>query len=698
MRAPHLMFALTVMVLMVAIVIPIDVYSASNQCTVGDGGDYPDVYTALSNGCFNLRFVSDVEETNQIVISSTGPVNILGDGYTWNLSIGANPMISISNVDSFIMNNLDMVVDINPQNHQNIFLTRESNVIIENVSVYQEEEGNFITFYSDNKTLYVYNVFGISSDNLNKFAFINIAYDGPGTEYANVVVNNLTLINFAYKGIHSYGWGVTGSILNLNITNSTFIDLYGEAILIRMYKELNTYIDGVHVENSYGNSIFFFTILEGNIVVRNGYFVGQYGDGITAITYGHQNVLIEDVYVNESIWGWDGIFLYSYQGGTANISISDVEVENVNVGINIYTEGSLNVDIVDYGSSRTDYASIYIRYGDTSEIYISDVEMENTNVYGIYIESMNGADATIYLEDIEVEGSVNHILITGETGSNIDVYISRLYSLGVPSDSSLKFYTEGRGSLYIEHSYMEDFILDGDIDAVFNETVYNEFTSDILNGASAYMYWTLYVYVESYITKYPIRYVTVNLYNGSTLLQSKPSRSDGVVSFKLEYWFDPDNPFLDDLNIEVVVEKYNYYLDYEKAEKILLESLEHTPQETLPYWLGILGLKVKMISLDAIGISHKMGFISISFYGDFGVITSYYSNNPFIPNIGDVGFHKKYIFYITSSKDYGSWILVDTRVLLDGTWYIETFIINLKEGFIYSNGPLDVRGYIIGYR
>ena len=62
-----------------------DIFQLKDIVTVGINGDYPTVYDAIQDGKFNLRLISDVTDTNTILLDNYKIIIVNGNNHKWTL-------------------------------------------------------------------------------------------------------------------------------------------------------------------------------------------------------------------------------------------------------------------------------------------------------------------------------------------------------------------------------------------------------------------------------------------------------------------------------------------------------------------------------------------------------------------------------------------------------------------------------------
>ncbi len=704
--------------------------------------DYPDVATALANGCTNIFFSSNIVET--VTVNIVGQIGILidGNGYTWILQ----PTSSVRILSSRNIVLRDLVITRSAP-FETIFINGSSDVVLRRLQL-------------NLNTMWWYPGIHINiSDNI-RLRDVSVIDNGPGPR-ARIVVNhsNATLINTYLgggfwgielvdsPGLSQYSW--------VNITNLTVTTAhYG--VIIRDYGDNNrtiwirdSYVAGQAVEGIYGyfnnphspnsytevfiknvtvfdstfNNLFFeaYSSTRLNISIVNTTLIDADVWRNLVILASHNSEVNLEVYnltvYEDSIPSFENIQLYSDSAAVFRSVIDgaylsgprDANIRFLTFGASMQiaeVEGLTGVSSQRYNLATytRDFSSLYLNVSSSSFAGASD-----TNI--VLYSSAGSSSQVVWLTDFNATAAgLNNMYLGATSNSYQEAHIWKAYlaSAGI-QNIKVDYFNNGGGSwtdirdvnttlspwslVYwsinspgtkvMVYRSLLDRVQMWDVPGstslmVLNETVYDELNS-VNNGGTILSKWTLRVRVVSSLTGFPIPLLPVSLYDSSTLVTLGQTGLGGYVDFSLSYLYDESNPFIDQLFIVVSTSYGTFQRGY-----LLYWGLS----KTLPSWYGNLTMGIGVIYFSAAGhVEHQSMRIIVS--GDQGWIRIY--------NDIPISMYQPVEVEVWSFRVLG-YRAVDNFLIM---WirftnpYIEgnqTMILDRSRGLLYSPGPIEIIG------
>ncbi len=692
---------------------------------------YPDVETAISNGCTTIIFDGNVVENNPITVNT--PIQIIGSGYKWNL---VNPAVTkvTFNVNGLVrMSNI--IVNVN-DSYTTVFLLRNTRLYLSNVRV------NLFTQYG--------NVF---------------RYDTPSTRDLYLYVDGLTVKEYLNLATIRF-------ILNLPMSSGFSVDIYLNNYNVFGYTSstsqymttaLYTYTDAggtVRISDA--------TLVNSSIFIRampfSTEFLNVTLDGVTIRARG----------VPWSITSWYRGIIHFFVDGLLNLKISDLYVEgySYNYGFmftlagnpqgksyiyakNIYIRNEVGPAFsVSYGG----YFSIYIRLEDAYLLGTIGVNMDSWRaaplsnstvvIENFHIESRSWLNMGIVIEDMilnitfrngSLVGGINWFQdffrgvsifyitmkdVTVRTSSFLSGIIFYSFTVNTvmlvdldniyvyPTFNPFLFYTgifvfqlvsPSTMSISVSNSIIGRFYVfaRSDFQMSLYETVYDgdwSFTSKDVNVT-----WTLEVYVESLQTGAPLSHVAVSFYEDFMLLETKKTNKYGIARYKFNYTipaFTFGYNYMHRIRFSINESYFEGAWYYDVSQPFvtykqpgLVPPNFLAGKYSLPSWFGRITLVIDpKLNIYGIGYMEHLP-ITISFVGDRGVINIYKDPIEVVYLYYNISYAKpvKVIhLWIVDVEDYGVYMFIRTRVFYDGMWLNQTFVYYDKQGILYSAGPLEV--------
>jgi len=675
------------------------------SCTVPT--TYPDVSAALLNGCYNIIFTSDVIEKGQVYVDGgVTPypyISIFGNGYRWILPTLASEQIVIKKIPIVTISNITIVFN---QVGIGVFsntLFNQTNLSIQN---------SVIDILSDKTILFILN----SSLDIRRTIFNK----HPNSLPINAVLygNDLLLDN-----IHVNGGYDSDTIYIKSIGRSTiFIG--------------NSYINGsiqVVGDQTNGNRVTMFnsTIYSGYL----GYAFSIVDRGVNA-----------DIEVLHSTFAYTPPFVAgialrietSPVVGGSKINISKnvfMGTANIGVGINTrqHTDGELNISIYDFQVSGFRLGIVFhflfvwpYTYGPViGNTYISVFDGEiDTGFYGLVINEPVGVAYDVLLYNLSIYSDMGPSLVVWasqnisimamdiETSTDPDmpdIYLSYGASYFGPypqylnnftfraygwmadtnltsDDIDLEIYTlpGWRVDASIEYSLLNAFSILGNASLLLNETVYNEIYSKANGDYYIRSVWTLDTQVLSSLTDSPVSNVRIDYFDGNSYIGSAVTGSDGHSYITFQYIYDPNNPFIDDLNLAISTSYFSGRWSYMNNFGLLI---------TLPSWYDYLILRIPLLAIKGVGHIYNRP-MAIALYGDSGYIYQYVSVADLLNSILYGNSKPIKMIKLKILEVYSQGIYIVVKVLIQHYepmgYTVQWIYINLKSRTIYSPGPYPI--------
>ena len=675
------------------------------SCTVP--ATYPDVSTALLNGCYSIVFTSDVYESGQVYVDgglTPYPyITIYGCGYRWILPSLITEQILIKKIPNIYISDITIVFNqVGPGVQSNAIFNQTNITILDSV----------IDILSDRRILYIYNsslevrrsIFNKHPDSIpiyailygNNFLLYSVnVNDGYGSE--SLLIRSIGRSSIAIENSYINGSVViSGDQANgnrISILNSTIYSSYSGYALHIIDKGLDAELMVSHTTFAYTPStgtgvalrIEASTVPSGSYInISDNVFMGSGDIGIGINTKQHSigelNISISDFQVYGFNIGVDIVFIfiwpYTYGPvkGKTYISISNGEIDARQLGLaisepvgvafqvflsnlSIYSDmgpslfimGSQNISVDVIGletSTGSDVSDIYLVYG--------------ANYFGPYPQYLNNFTFRMY----------GWIADTNLTSDDIDLEI-----LTLPG---------WRLEALIEYSLLNAFSISGNASIILNETVYNEIYSQAIGDYQIRSIWTLDTQVLSSLTGSPIPNIRIDYLDGYSLVGSALTGWDGHSYITFDYIYDPDEPFIDDLYLAISTSYFNGRWSYMDDFGLLI---------SLPSWYDYLILRIPLLAFKGAGhMYHKP--IIIALYGDTGYIYQYVSVADLLNSMLYGKGKPIKIIKLKVLEVYSQGIYIAVKVLLQHyepmEYTIQWIYINLWSRTIYSPGPYPI--------
>ena len=543
--------------------------------TVGVGGDFPNVGQALASGLIQdgdvIRFTSDVVDDWGLVIESNITIN--GCGYKWILN---NPGGETNGL---------YVLD-RPEDPTSFSLT--------NVTVLIGSPGIYSVVWTNASLM-----------NISKSCFLAI----PGTyPYQHILYTR-----YASQTPSIY---INDVFTNASTEFAIYVYLFGSSIG-------DVVVDGLYCINSPS-----FLSVHG---ASGGVYV--YAKEYSRVSLYARNVFLD--YIG------NGVVLYSSSSGIQPSDANIIEIQNLNIGYG----GSFGIGITDLGKYRniiriTDIRMSRIKYG----IWVDEQRSQGTyaqfkNISIDRSESMAirmgifTTDSMYVFEDVYI-GKYGYYGLAFDSGTYSRTLYSRnntllISNLWVASEIGLRtlitprsLFLVGSGTAFnktiIENSFLNGSVaLLNRVNAWFIDTYFNESRCSIRNS-QANVTWTLDIYTVSGATGQPISSAPVAIYNGSDLLVSGYTGTDGHFLYTLNYVIDD-------------VTRTAPYLSVIASVDTFTAIWNNSGGTTLPSWYTSVVLELGYYALSVSGFT-SMGFATLQITGDSGQLKIYLYIDPLNPS------------------------------------------------------------------
>jgi len=355
--------ALSILIILMYVESPVEGFS----CTVGLGGDYPDVSSAVSNGCVNIEFVSDVSESSSVSVSSS--LYVYGRGYRWifqgNEGIRVNPSTTLYiegvNVSRGVSTN-------------SLLEAVGSTILLMDVVIYNDISGAWnesIYILDSNVTMYNVSIFDLGTHSRNSiFISDSDAYlDGVYIENLKpVIAGGIWFDDTASREEESY------------IARNIYIKSFDRGVMFWDDGNNNAtlLIDNAYVEGQLRNNIVLWLISKQNPPNRT-------------------NITIVNSYLANVRDG--NIWLFSWYSQRTLLNLKNLTILNATAYANIWMEVKIrshfNISLENLTISNAGdlpYGNIFIDlWGGDAEavIYMDSLRLTGADVYSIYIRTQH---------------------------------------------------------------------------------------------------------------------------------------------------------------------------------------------------------------------------------------------------------------------------------------------------------------------
>jgi len=696
---------------------------------------YPDVASAVLNGCNIIVFDGDVTEATSFTVPF--PIVIDGNGFKWTL---VNPAVDkiIFDSDGLVeLYNINITV---VDQYTTVFLVRNSSLNIDNVNV------TILSTY-----VYLFRSDPVNTYNIS-FTILNFLVD----EYSGSGFRRIFSIDSASSysvSVYAYNVKINGIISPLfAIPAAFFVSSPDGGEFMLSEAKLNN--ASVLIYAKPGSTSKYNVEISNTFIEAGGvppYILGWYASYIQFFLGSEMDINLSNVTVISN-GGYDAIiYLLAYlNGGNSSMYGENIYVENpLRGGIFVSHGGFFNSYIY---LRRVTFNSLYALYGDSwraIEVSNSTIVVDTFSFYSysplntffinedvtLKVNLMNGIlyegvflvqdfwqmDSTVYIEISNVTiytnrfGAIQLISFFPETKYFVD--IEGLYSY--PKSSLTSYW-----SIYIFQSSASDVItldvrysvLGGFIISSFSgfdgsiyETVYSEAISYTTKPIE--VFWTLEIYVESMRSGRAIPGIDVSYYENWNILETVYTGHAGIALYGYNYIYQPfifGFKYIDRIRFSINETYYSNAWWYNKSDSMvefkdvsLVPPFYTLSSYTLPRWFGRI-----VISLDTVLEIYGIGFIehrpmTISLLGDSGYIGLYKQIEDVIYPYLNISRQQPPLMIIPIRVleviDYDVYLVIETKILYKGLLFEETFIYYKTLGILYSTGPLEIVARVIKF-
>ncbi len=736
--SPSRAVVLIPLMILILLTLPADVEGA--VCFVPSG--FPDVSTALANGCTSILFDGNVNEPGPVNIIGLNNILIDGNGYTWVLN--APNYITIRGSTGVSIRDVDIVRN-GPLHTIYVFMSRDVNLYNLNIQASSAWWRSAVAVNQSDDVLIMNTVVidnGVSSRSkiyiLDSNASILDTYVS-GTFWGIEINNSDAFLGFMRVYIDNatslaahYGMIIRDydpNPLQLVIRNSNFTGNIIEGIY-GYFRSLNppTGFSEVHIVDTYVSNSGF------NNIFLEAYDLAQVYLNITNVTLsdadvwrnfvviGSHNTIfkldVDGLTVSEDgIHPFENIQLYTDSAAqlTATLSgLSLVDALDSNMRLVLYGASSQKVVILNSvfgGSSRYNFASYQDNFS-FLDLNVSDSNLSNapdTNLVlfntasntvlnarfsrlsidtgilnNVYIGASGPAVQNIYMEDSNLSNSINQNIkvdYNGNTGGS-KVVLKRVNASLAPYGIVYWSLNSPGSRVEVHESIINRFWMwdiPGSSSTLFlNETLYDELSSLNDNGV-VQSRWTLKVVVISSITGYSISSLPIDFYDMPFYLTTSVTDSTGVSLTTFNYLYDESNPFIDQLYL--LISSHGYSLSY----GYLVDGGLTT---TLPSIFGEIQLQLGIVALKVIGYYNQLPMV-MEIMGSSGKIYVY-NDLPFLATTASV---KTISFVVTGVHIIGDYVVMSIAVPSQGGWGRQVLIYDRVDGLLISHGVANLLGW-----
>ena len=490
------------------------------------------------------------------------------------------------------------------------------------------------------------------------------------SQYTKIVIKNSVFANNVYDNIALYLQGQSNGYIELDNIQFRDSDLYSNmAILASGFS--NGYI-----------KIYNIKIFEDSDLPNNNILL--YSDSGSYLNISMRNIdLASSDYAN--------LLAVLYGASHMDISIKKSRLhDGGHFNIDVYQEG-FSTSNVYIGDSNLTYAGdtnliFFNRHNTNGYFYVENVLLSHSTNQNIYLGARDNAMQRVIIDKtlFDNAGWVNIKAVSTSTSNPLYIFrnvntTNAVWSLEyIPfwSTSTMKFYRSVLDRFWA-HGWPPSIGV-----LILNQTIYDELSSqnDFVHVES---WWVLEVDLYSSYTMAPLSNIPISILDGSSLISTIYTSSNGKAYYVFHYMYDESNPLIDQLNLYISTSyrsfRYGIYTDGGYTT-------------TLPNIFIKLRFYLSLMALKALGYVNREP-MKLSISGDYGVIYIFNTVNAAITGINSI---KTIRFKILSLFTVGNFIIMDISIQTgNGINSIQKLILNRANGIIYSDGPYKILAYRI---
>jgi len=711
-----------------------------SACLVPSG--FPDVSTAISNGCTNIYFDGNVVEPGPVNIIGLSNILVDGNSYTWVIT--APNYISI--IQSSNITFKDVIVLRNGPLHT-IYVERSREIVLDNVFI-QASSSWWRSALLINQS---------DSVLISKTTVIDNGISSRSKIY--LLDSNATLVDVAVYGTF---WGVeiNNSVAHTGLMNVSIINLTASAahygFIVRVYDWYPTelYIDSLTISGSQADGFYgYFNVASppigpSKIYISGSRVIDSQFNNLFIELYGLSNLylnLSDSILVDSDVWR--NLALLASGSSTLYIDVANLTVaedgiapsENVLIysdtvstvkgaftSLSLRDALSTNFRIVALGSSSQDILIMnsnltlagqynlasYQDHFSFLNLNISKSSFENALNTNIVFYTQGSASIAAYVDGIYAFNAPLNNLYIGGFGQSTQYIEVRDSSFNLSTLQNIKIdYNSNIGSpktvfVRVNTSQASYGLVYWSINSVgtsvevhesiinrfwvwdvpgatslmlLNETMYDELSSQN-DGGTVISRWTLKVSLLSSLTGYPVTYTPIDFYDSNVFITVSYTDNFGVSYTTFTYGFDESNPFIDQLVIRVSTPYHSLSYSYLADGGLSV---------TLPSIFGGLTLELSVFVLRIYGYVNNIPSV-IEFYGGGGLIkllddTSILEGHMVV---------KVYRFTVLGYRVVGDYIIVNILLPFPKP-VVQTFIYDRDGGVAVSHGLNSILGWKI---
>lgn len=700
--------------LLIPILILLQPYSTSHvsglTCNVPIG--VPNVSTALSMGCTTIVFTGDVVDTGQAIVTGSGmgygDVVLEGNGYRLIIAPPMSPYVSMQDVPSLRIYNLEVIVGLGSGT---VFNLVNTSIYLVNVSIVSSLTGTLFSQNDFNVSAYLENVNASNSGGFSTFLY-QYSFPSPldpifpsrtifhgvnltGYTYAlsSTLVGNYSLTDVWTDGssfLRPYLMGV--SVVEVSVENFSVIS-----------DPLDPTINPLYIwESGYNGGL--------TAYIHNFSVLGPFQSGILINfnTLGRVNITIHETNIADPSWSSGfGMFIFNFRGTNiaepVYINISDSYIYGVDTGI---ATGNVVTWPVPLGPYEESYYSVENVYIDAVSLGISFTTTPNAKGYATILDTIisSGGYGIAYGTYDEVSLRVAR---TNTSSVSEGIYVFIINSLWASPRLDLEtiwWFDERLSSYPYSFSIVEYPFYDGSPSVFFNisyslidrfdvsmgsgvlyETVYNPYGS----LGSPRSIWTLNVQVLSSYTDLPVSGIRIDYWEDGVYVGSAVTGGDGNSYFTFDYIFNPADPFIQDLVFTISTSYFSGSWSYRLDFGILT---------TLPSWYDKIILRLPILAIKAYGMLDHIPAV-MTVMGDRGIILLFADTGNMIRFLfGDRDVPYKLVHIrILDMSHHGTYIVAGAILENHLPWSqpVRMWILP-GQGILRIHGPADAIFYLVG--
>jgi len=466
---------------------------------------------------------------------------------------------------------------------------------------------------------------------------------------------------------------IASSVANIFLENSSMRNISSDAvdIFIELSSVFDLYLERVDVDTwdfidgTISDSEFTIQVNESNV------FTGDEGidlnidpsSGLILISESMLDIEEEVIYfgniwdsnvsimvLNSVIESDDEDLLESFDIINSNLDVlvagSDIDVWDEFIDLT-FQDSSVDIDVYE-SFIHADRIGVYL----DSSLSLLNLSITDS-VFDSWDESID-----IWMSSSIGNMNISYSVLDSASANEMDIYA------GVASQFDV----------YTEFSVIGTFsITGGDTFAYFFETVYNEINSYRDPGDVVFSTWTIEFQINS-TNGYPLPGAIVNVFQGATPLGSTVAGAGGKAYFTVSYFYDPLNPFINQL-----VFTANYKGRTNTTPYTLFED-----RFTMPSWYGNITILIKLFVFKAQLAGH-IGFGTLDIEGRLGMLS--------IGSPISGGWMNTYTVFVNSVSTTENYMVITFSVFYDGNWVQGYIFANTNSGLVYMRfGGVELYG------